>query len=247
MVVLGSSYEQSNPVGSRYISDGVQLRLRPGAPARRFWKGPLQGGSGRPPCKEALQGAPRRSPWRAPKAELSRCLSAPGSSPRAEGKSSLDLRAPLDVHIRSYPPPTPPPPQPQPHRAPHITCAISFEGSGELRRRLKQDLVRRVAQASLLQSLTADPLEGSFQVQGLGSTYLPDVVQRRLRPPPGGLLFLFSSSLISSLELNDTKVHEPYIRALLGTTAHSCRGSFQVLRVWRSSVACRVWRFSLRV
>jgi hypothetical protein len=135
-----------------------------------------------------------------------------------------------------------------PWRAPRAERPPGLSASGSSpRAEGKQDLVRCVAEASLLQSLTVDPMEGSFQVQGLGSTYLPDVVQRRLRPPPGGLLFLFSSSLISSLELNDTKVHEPYIRALLGTTAHSCRGSFQVLRVWRSSVACRVWRFSLRV
>ena len=32
-----------------------------------------------------------------------------------------------------------------------------------------------------------------------------------------------SSSLsLSSLELSDTKVHDPYIRALLGTALHSC-------------------------
>ena len=31
-----------------------------------------------------------------------------------------------------------------------------------------------------------------------------------------------SSLLLSSLELSDKKVYEPYIRALLGTTSHSC-------------------------
>jgi len=39
--------------------------------------------------------------------------------------------------------------------------------------------------------------------------------------PPGGVL-LASSSLLSSLELSDTKVHEPQIRALLGTASHFC-------------------------
>jgi len=31
-----------------------------------------------------------------------------------------------------------------------------------------------------------------------------------------------SSLLLSSLELSDTQVYEPYIRALLGTTSHFC-------------------------
>jgi len=31
-----------------------------------------------------------------------------------------------------------------------------------------------------------------------------------------------SSVLLSSLELSDTKVYEPYIRALLGTASHFC-------------------------
>ena len=36
------------------------------------------------------------------------------------------------------------------------------------------------------------------------------------------LTFFFSSLLLSSLELSDTKVYEPYIRARLGTAAHFC-------------------------
>ena len=34
---------------------------------------------------------------------------------------------------------------------------------------------------------------------------------------------LSSSALLSSLELSDTQVYEPYIRALLGTAAHFCK------------------------
>ena len=34
--------------------------------------------------------------------------------------------------------------------------------------------------------------------------------------------FFSSSLLLSSLELNETKFHEPYIRARLGTAAHLC-------------------------
>ena len=33
----------------------------------------------------------------------------------------------------------------------------------------------------------------------------------------------FSSLLLSSLELSDTKVYEPYIQALLGTAARFCQ------------------------
>ena len=36
--------------------------------------------------------------------------------------------------------------------------------------------------------------------------------------------FTASSLLLSSLELSDTKVYEPYIRALLGTASHFCEG-----------------------
>jgi len=36
-------------------------------------------------------------------------------------------------------------------------------------------------------------------------------------------LFLFSSLLLSSLEMSDTKVYEPQIRARLGTAAHFCK------------------------
>ena len=32
-----------------------------------------------------------------------------------------------------------------------------------------------------------------------------------------------SSSILSSLKLSDTKVHEPQVRALLGTSAYLCR------------------------
>ena len=42
---------------------------------------------------------------------------------------------------------------------------------------------------------------------------------------PGGD---FSSLLLSSLELSDTKVYEPCIRALLGTASQAVSG----LRVW---------------
>jgi hypothetical protein len=41
-----------------------------------------------------------------------------------------------------------------------------------------------------------------------------------LIPNPG--LFVFSSLSLSSLELIDTKVYEPEVRALLGTAAHFC-------------------------
>jgi len=44
-------------------------------------------------------------------------------------------------------------------------------------------------------------------------------------PPFRGRLiraFFSSSLLLSSLELSDTKVYEPYIRARLGTAAHLC-------------------------
>jgi len=35
-------------------------------------------------------------------------------------------------------------------------------------------------------------------------------------------VFFSSSLLLSSLELSDTQVHEPYIRALFGTASHFC-------------------------
>jgi len=42
-------------------------------------------------------------------------------------------------------------------------------------------------------------------------------------PRKEGWMNIFSSSLLlSSLELGDTKVYEPYIRALLGTASHFC-------------------------
>ena len=40
----------------------------------------------------------------------------------------------------------------------------------------------------------------------------------------GASLPLFPPSSLSSLELSDTSVYEPSIRALLGSTAHSCEG-----------------------
>ena len=36
-------------------------------------------------------------------------------------------------------------------------------------------------------------------------------------------IYLSSSLLLSNLELSDTKVYEPYIRARLGTAAHFCK------------------------
>jgi len=39
---------------------------------------------------------------------------------------------------------------------------------------------------------------------------------------PAAQLLVVSSLLLSSLELSDTKVYEPYIRARLRTTAHFC-------------------------
>ena len=47
---------------------------------------------------------------------------------------------------------------------------------------------------------------------------------------PGSGLLLFSSLLLSSLELSDTKVYEPQIRARLGTAAHSCEEGVLKLR-----------------
>ena len=42
--------------------------------------------------------------------------------------------------------------------------------------------------------------------------------------------FLFFFSLLSSLELSDTKVYEPYIRARLGDASHLCKGAVLKLR-----------------
>ena len=36
------------------------------------------------------------------------------------------------------------------------------------------------------------------------------------------LIFFFSASLLSSLELSDTTIYEPQMRARLETTAHLC-------------------------
>ena len=47
---------------------------------------------------------------------------------------------------------------------------------------------------------------------------------------PAGLHFFSSSLLLSSLELSDTNVYEPYIRARLGTAAHFCEGVVLNLR-----------------
>ena len=43
-------------------------------------------------------------------------------------------------------------------------------------------------------------------------------VQRETPQPPSS-----SSELLSSLELSDTKVYKPQIRALLGTASHFCQ------------------------
>ena len=51
--------------------------------------------------------------------------------------------------------------------------------------------------------------------KGLPS-HLPPL--NRSNPTP----FFSSSLLLSSLELNDAKVYEPQIRALLGTSSHFC-------------------------
>ena len=40
----------------------------------------------------------------------------------------------------------------------------------------------------------------------------------------------FSSALLSSLELNETQVYEPYIRAHLGTASHFCEVGLLKLR-----------------
>ena len=53
------------------------------------------------------------------------------------------------------------------------------------------------------------------------------------------LLYLLSSLLLSSLELSDTTIYEPWIRALLGTASHFCEvGTFCIL--W-SGRATRGW------
>ena len=49
----------------------------------------------------------------------------------------------------------------------------------------------------------------------------------------------FSSSLFfSSLELSDTKVFEPQIRALLGTAAHFCKVRVLKLKLEPRSAGC---------
>ena len=58
--------------------------------------------------------------------------------------------------------------------------------------------------------------EGDPGCQGLG----------RAAPP------LLSSVLLSSLELRDTKVYEPQIRALLGTASHFCEVVVLKLRIF---------------
>ena len=54
------------------------------------------------------------------------------------------------------------------------------------------------------------------------------------------LLLLLSSFLLASLELSDTKVYEPEIRALLGTASHFCEVVVLELRLKPSGVAGRV-------
>jgi len=50
----------------------------------------------------------------------------------------------------------------------------------------------------------------------------PQTLEPKPQPPPGRASS--SSLLLSSLELSDTKVYEPYIRARPGTAAHFCEG-----------------------
>ena len=57
----------------------------------------------------------------------------------------------------------------------------------------------------------------------------PQTSQGASRPDARGMggrgdrvLFFSLSLLLSSLELSDTNVYEPYIRALLGTGSHFC-------------------------
>ena len=63
------------------------------------------------------------------------------------------------------------------------------------------------------------------------------------------LLLLFSSLLLSSLELSDTKVYEPSIRARLGTAAHFCEVVVLKLRtvpiglMWHTLVRFSGFRF----
>jgi len=46
-----------------------------------------------------------------------------------------------------------------------------------------------------------------------------------------------SSSLRSSLELSDTRVSEPYIRALLGTASHFCEVLVPQSRIYQDDAA----------
>ena len=65
------------------------------------------------------------------------------------------------------------------------------------------------------------PWEFEFPFQGiLTSTFHLSITSRASPQIP---YFFSSSLLLSSLELSDTKVYEPYIRALLGTAAHICK------------------------
>jgi len=53
------------------------------------------------------------------------------------------------------------------------------------------------------------------------------------------LTLLLFSSFLSSLDLSDTKVYEPYIRALFGTASHFCKVVVLKLRTVRARSASR--------
>jgi len=56
---------------------------------------------------------------------------------------------------------------------------------------------------------------------------------------PADAPFFFSSWLLSILELSDTKVHEPWVRALLGTAANFCQVVVLKLRTVPGAPYCR--------
>jgi len=68
----------------------------------------------------------------------------------------------------------------------------------------------------------SEPLHISVQwcVPHVSSKYL--TLKPVIRDPEPGIRIFSSSLLLSSLELSDTKVYEPHIRALLGTASHFC-------------------------
>ena len=60
---------------------------------------------------------------------------------------------------------------------------------------------------------------------GLGLAVLASLGFTR-NPPVNPTTLVSSSLLLPSLELSDTKVYEPYIRALLGTASQFCEVVF---------------------